>query len=129
MERRGSGGSLTLARTSSRDSLDSPVGSSSGTAATPDIVKLKDDLRRYREGYDFYKYKFKEAEQWLAKEGLDNFKREHDDRRRRLREMEDAHKKDQQEIETLKVRTPPPQKKIEQRKFNFCSFLSPGARF
>lgn len=89
-----------------RKSSDNLVRSNSRELSdgTPDVVKLKDDLRRYREGYDYYKYKFKEAEQWLAKEGLETFKKEFDERRRRLRDMEDTHKKDQAEITELKAK-------------------------
>eukprot|EP01122_Echinamoeba_exundans_P008896 TRINITY_DN302_c0_g3_i1.p1 TRINITY_DN302_c0_g3~~TRINITY_DN302_c0_g3_i1.p1 ORF type:complete len:1771 (-),score=520.87 TRINITY_DN302_c0_g3_i1:72-5384(-) len=95
LERHSSG---PIKRASSRDFLEGK------DPASPEYTKLKDDMRRYREGYDYYKYKFKEAEQLLAKEGLETFKKEFDEKRRRLREMEDVHKRDQAEIAELKAK-------------------------
>jgi CRP-like cAMP-binding protein len=95
LERHSSG---PIKRVSSRDFLEGKDPSS------PEYTKLKDDMRRYREGYDYYKYKFKEAEQLLAKEGLETFKKEFDEKRKRLREMEDVHKRDQTEIAELKAK-------------------------
>jgi hypothetical protein len=66
-------------------------------------VRLKEDLRRYREGYDYYKYKFKEMEEILKQEGLDKFKREFDHKRRQVRELEEQHREDTKKITELEA--------------------------